>query len=174
MDVVPVKFAEPALKHGGNVIEVSHPIGVTFQYDQIFRCRGRVALALESDLHLPQERLFQEAAGVEDDRTGNRTSPEVSFPYMEGPKRSELQTPGRPVVWISHKDGERCTVCGTKLRSGNFIRIARDTGIRCLTCPGLSDLVFLGSGDAALTRRAVAFSSRKAVVVKKLKVSNAG
>ncbi|HEV3026378.1 MAG TPA: DUF2293 domain-containing protein [Planctomycetota bacterium] len=85
---------------------------------------------------------------------------------MEGPKSSELQTPERPVVWISHKDGERCTVCGTELRSGNFIQIARDTGIRCLTCAGFSDLVFLGSGDAALTRRAVAFSSKNAVVVK--------
>jgi hypothetical protein len=85
---------------------------------------------------------------------------------MEGPKRSELQTSERPVVWISHKDGERCTVCGTELRSGDFIQIARDTGIRCLTCAGFSDLVFLGSGDAALTRRAVALSPRSAVVVK--------
>ena len=85
---------------------------------------------------------------------------------MEGPKRSELRTPERPLVWISHKDGEQCTVCGTELRSGNFIQIARDTGIRCLTCAGLSDLIFLGSGDAALTRRAVAFSSKNAVVVK--------
>jgi hypothetical protein len=85
---------------------------------------------------------------------------------MEGPRRSELQTLARPVVWISHKDGKRCTDCGTEPRSGNFIQISRDTGIRCLSCAGFSDLVFLGSGDAALTRRAVALSSRHAVVVK--------
>src|SRR5579864_1339549 len=85
---------------------------------------------------------------------------------MEGSKGSELQTPERPVVWISHKDGERCVSCAAELRSGNFIQIARATGIRCLTCAGFSDLVFLGSGDAALTRRAVALSSRNAVVVK--------
>jgi hypothetical protein len=85
---------------------------------------------------------------------------------MEGSKRSEIQTPERPVVWISHKDGERCFSCGADLRSGDFIQIARDTGIRCLTCAGLSDLVFLGSGDAALTRRALALSSKNAVVVK--------
>jgi hypothetical protein len=85
---------------------------------------------------------------------------------MEGPKKSELQTPERPVVWISHKDGERCSVCGAELRSGDLIQIARDTGIRCLTRSGFSDLVFLGSGDAALTRRALAHSSRNAVVVK--------
>jgi hypothetical protein len=88
------------------------------------------------------------------------------FFFMEGPKGSELQSPERPVVWISHKDGERCSVCGAELRSGNFIQVSRDTGIRCLTCAGYSDLVFLGSGDAALTRRAVAISCRHAVVVK--------
>lgn len=70
------------------------------------------------------------------------------------------------MVWISHKDGERCAACGTELRSGNFIQISRDTGIQCLTCAGFSDLVFLGSGNAALTRRAVAFSSKSAIVVK--------
>jgi hypothetical protein len=70
------------------------------------------------------------------------------------------------VVWISHKDGERCVSCAAELRSGDFIQIARATGIRCLTCAGFSDLVFLGSGDAALTRRAVSLSSRNAVVVK--------
>jgi len=85
---------------------------------------------------------------------------------MGGPKESDLQTPERPVVWISHKDGEHCASCSAELRSGDFIQIARDTGIRCITCAGLSDLVFLGSGDAALTRRAVAFSSKNAVVVK--------
>src|SRR5579872_4663776 len=85
---------------------------------------------------------------------------------MEGPKRAEPQTPEGPVVWISHKDGERCAACGTELRSGNFIQISLNTGIRCLTCAGFSDLVFLGSGDAALTRRAVAFSSKHVVGVK--------
>ena len=59
-----------------------------------------------------------------------------------------------PVVWISHKDGERCAGCGAELGAGRFIQISRETGIRCMNCAGYGDLVFLASGDAALTRRA--------------------
>jgi hypothetical protein len=73
---------------------------------------------------------------------------------------------GRLVVWINHRDGERCAGCGAGLDAGQFIQISREKGLRCLRCVGLTDLVFLGSGDAALTRRATAFSSRNAVVVK--------
>jgi hypothetical protein len=36
----------------------------------------------------------------------------------------------------------------------------------CLKCAGLSDLVFLGAGDAKLTRRARKYSARSAVVVR--------
>jgi hypothetical protein len=70
------------------------------------------------------------------------------------------------VVWISHKDGERCAGCGDDLGSGRFIQLTRETGIRCMKCAGYGDLVFLASGDAALTRRATAFSARHVVVVK--------
>jgi hypothetical protein len=72
----------------------------------------------------------------------------------------------KPVVWISHKDGERCAGCGDELGSGRFIQINRESGIRCMKCAGFEDLVFLSSGDAALTRRATALSTRHAVVVK--------
>ena len=70
------------------------------------------------------------------------------------------------VVWISHRGDERCAGCGAELFRGSFIQIARETGIRCIRCAGLADLVFLPSGDPALTRRAVAASSRSAIVVK--------
>jgi hypothetical protein len=39
-------------------------------------------------------------------------------------------------------------------------------GPLCLRCAGLDDLLFLASGDAALTRRARAKSERSAVVVR--------
>ncbi len=71
-----------------------------------------------------------------------------------------------PVVWISHKDGERCAGCGDDLGSGRFIQINRESGIRCMKCAGYGDLMFLASGNAALTRRATALSARHAVVVK--------
>ncbi len=72
----------------------------------------------------------------------------------------------KPVVWISHKDGERCAGCGDDLGSGRFIQITRESGVRCMKCAGFGELIFLSSGDAALTRRATALSARHAVVVK--------
>ena len=71
----------------------------------------------------------------------------------------------RPLVWITHKDA-RCTACGTELARGEFVAIDRAQGSRCLKCAGLDGLVFLPSGDAALTRRAMASSPRSAVVLK--------
>lgn len=49
---------------------------------------------------------------------------------------------------------------------GEFVAIDRAQGSRCLKCAGLDGLVFLPSGDAALTRRAMASSPRSAVVLK--------
>ena len=72
----------------------------------------------------------------------------------------------RPVVWISHKDGDRCVRCGREIESGTFLLIDREQGIRCLTCGGLDDLIFVSAGDPALTRRALALSTRSAIVVK--------
>jgi hypothetical protein len=71
----------------------------------------------------------------------------------------------RPVVWISYKD-ERCASCGKAIERRGFIVMDRAKGIRCLACEGLDGLEFLGSGDAAVTRRALARSRRSAIVVK--------
>jgi hypothetical protein len=71
----------------------------------------------------------------------------------------------RPLVWISHK-GARCTTCGVELSPGELVAIDRAQGSRCLKCAGLEGLMFLPSGDAALTRRAMVRSSRSAVVLK--------
>jgi hypothetical protein len=71
----------------------------------------------------------------------------------------------KPVVWISHRDDERCTACGITIGKGNVIQINAQEGLRCAMCAGFGDLVYLPSGDPALTRRAVAHSSHSAVVV---------
>ncbi len=71
----------------------------------------------------------------------------------------------RPLVWISHKD-TRCTACEAEVSQGEFVAIDRAQGSRCVKCAGLDGLVFLPSGDAALTRRALARSYRSAVVLK--------
>jgi hypothetical protein len=53
--------------------------------------------------------------------------------------------------------GARCAGCGDPLS------LERDG--RCLKCAGLGDLVFLPSGDPALTRRATSFSARHELVM---------
>lgn len=72
----------------------------------------------------------------------------------------------RPVVWISHREGEHCAGCRAETPKGTFIVITAELGVRCLGCAGLADLEYLPAGDTALTRRALALSSRSAVVVR--------
>jgi hypothetical protein len=56
-----------------------------------------------------------------------------------------------------------CSVCGTN--DGEWL-IMEDSGPVCLACADMEHLVFLPSGDAALTRRAKAASRLSAVVVR--------
>jgi len=69
------------------------------------------------------------------------------------------------VVWFNRREGDPCAKCRAAIPEGHFIALDRGNGARCLACEGLADLVFLPSGDPALTRRAASFSSRSAVVV---------
>lgn len=59
-------------------------------------------------------------------------------------------------------DSWTCHRCGS---TGGFL-IMENPGPACLPCAGLDDLEFLPAGDALLTRRAKAKSSRYAVVVR--------
>jgi hypothetical protein len=58
-----------------------------------------------------------------------------------------------------------CAECGEKLGKGESLRMERERPL-CLSCADLAHLVFLPSGDAALTRRAGRYSSLRAVVVR--------
>jgi hypothetical protein len=68
-------------------------------------------------------------------------------------------------VFISTRES-RCDECGEDLGSKAWIFLARDRGALCLACADLDHLVFLPSGDAALTRRAAKHSTLSAVVLK--------
>lgn len=68
-------------------------------------------------------------------------------------------------VFISTRES-RCDECGEDLGSRALIFLAGDRGALCLTCADLDHLVFLPSGDAALTRRARTHSTLAAVVLK--------
>src|SRR6266446_3306419 len=56
-------------------------------------------------------------------------------------------------VFISHRDST-CGECLEELGSKAWITLVRDKGALCLSCADLDQLIFLASGDAALTRRA--------------------
>ena len=68
-------------------------------------------------------------------------------------------------VFISSRES-KCDECGEVLGHHAWIMLAGDKGALCLTCADLDHLVFLPSGDAALTRRAKKHSRLSAVVLK--------
>lgn len=62
--------------------------------------------------------------------------------------------------------GSSCGECGEDLGRKAWITLEKDRGALCLSCADLDHLVFLPSGDAALTRRARKHSMLSAVVLK--------
>ena len=75
------------------------------------------------------------------------------------------QPPKRDIVvfWIVRDS--KCAECGEKLHKGRFLRMEGDRPL-CLACADLDHLVFLASGNAALTRRARKHSTLSPVVVR--------
>jgi hypothetical protein len=68
-------------------------------------------------------------------------------------------------VFISSQDSV-CSDCGEALGRHAWIMLQEDKTALCLACADLDHLVFLPSGDAALTRRARKHSKLSAVVIK--------
>ncbi|MBW2707445.1 MAG: DUF2293 domain-containing protein [Deltaproteobacteria bacterium] len=69
------------------------------------------------------------------------------------------------VVFISTRNST-CGECGQELGRSAWITLDRKKNALCLNCADLDHLVFLPSGDAALTRRSRKNSGLSAVVVK--------
>lgn len=68
-------------------------------------------------------------------------------------------------VFISSREST-CDECGEHLGSQAWIVLKENKGALCLTCADLDHLVFLPSGDTALTRRSKKHSRLSAVVLK--------
>lgn len=68
-------------------------------------------------------------------------------------------------VFISSRQS-RCDDCGEDLGPHAWITLAGEKGALCLSCADLDHLLFLPSGDAALTRRARKHTALVAVVLK--------
>jgi hypothetical protein len=69
----------------------------------------------------------------------------------------------RDLVAVTPLKDWTCAGCGAESRG---LLVMRDGGPNCLACADMDHLVFLGSGDAALTRRARKNSALSAVVVR--------
>ena len=78
----------------------------------------------------------------------------------------KLQSEGEEIkVFISSRESS-CDECGEELGSKAWITLAGDKGALCLSCADLDHLLFLPSGNVALTRRARKHSTLFAVVLK--------
>jgi len=78
---------------------------------------------------------------------------------LQGAGNDELK------VFISNR-ASVCGECGENLGPNAWIILAGEKGAVCLACADLDHLLFLPSGDAALTRRARKHSTLAAVVLK--------
>jgi hypothetical protein len=87
-------------------------------------------------------------------------SPDLSEASRERLMQRQSKVPDLVVV-MPIKDW-KCANCG---ETGDFL-IMDSSGPLCLTCADMDHLVFLGAGDAALTRRAKKASGLSAVVVR--------
>lgn len=79
----------------------------------------------------------------------------------------KVEPPQDLKVFITvNKDDTTCDECGETLGRNAWIFLNGEKGANCLSCADLDHLVFLPSGDAALTRRSRKYSTLSAVVLK--------
>lgn len=76
-----------------------------------------------------------------------------------------MKQPSDLKVFISSRESS-CDECEEELGRKAWIALERDKGALCLACADLDHLVFLPSGDTALTRRTRKYSTLVAVVLK--------
>src|ERR1700730_10466959 len=87
------------------------------------------------------------------------------MPMSSSASKPAMQKSEDIKVFISHRDS-KCDDCGEQLGRKAWITLEEGKGALCLACADLDQLVFLPTGDAALTRRARKHSVLSAVVLK--------
>jgi hypothetical protein len=136
---------------------------------ELFRswATGKSLLPSETDYvaqNLQRQRLRFSASGDPSTEQAYRThwmSPTLSE-KKRGRLAEKVNRAPELVVIQPLSDDWKCCQCGN---TGNLLSMT-DQGPTCLGCAGLDDLAFLPAGDALVTRRAKAGSSRYAVVVR--------
>src|SRR5712691_2768570 len=71
----------------------------------------------------------------------------------------------KEIVVFSIVRESTCAECGIELYKGSFLRMEKERPL-CMACADLDNLMFLPSGNTALTRRARKHSTLDAVVVR--------
>jgi hypothetical protein len=79
--------------------------------------------------------------------------------------KEKLEKPDDLVAFISVSDKTVCSECGEEIGKGNFMTLEKQQPL-CMTCADMDHLVFLPSGDVALTRRAKKHSPLSAIVLR--------
>ncbi len=102
------------------------------------------------------------AESIERQYRTNWVSPALSEKAREKLAEMVSRPPDLVVIQPLHQDW----VCHRCKTGGGWLLVMENEGPACMNCVGMGDLVFLPSGDAALTRRAKAKSPRSAVVVR--------
>jgi hypothetical protein len=100
-------------------------------------------------------------AGIERSYRTHWVAPELS--ERKRARLAERQSRPPDLVVVSPLGDFTCSVCGGE--QGGWL-IMEDGGPVCMACADMEHLVFLASGDAALTRRAKAASRLSAVLVR--------
>ncbi len=95
-------------------------------------------------------------------RARSLTGPEAT-PARRAPPKEE--GPSKELLVFEIIRDSRCGACGDELRRGSFLTMEKGAPL-CADCADLGHLVFLPSGNPALTRRAREYSRLSAVVVK--------
>lgn len=79
--------------------------------------------------------------------------------------RQKLDKAPELVVFELTSPASQCSECGAEILKGSFLFMERNQPL-CLACADLDHLLFLPSGDAALSRRARKYSSLAAIVLR--------
>ena len=130
------------------------------------RTKGLIASEAEYVARTPQRQILRFSAdgapAVEQAYRTHWISPALSEKKRERLAEKASRPPELVVIQPLNKEW-KCHRCGKQ--KGDLI-IMEQPGPVCMPCTGLDDLEFLASGDALLTRRAKAKSTRHAVVVR--------
>lgn len=87
------------------------------------------------------------------------------FRQMEPRPKRDPNSKDIVVFQLISKNDSLCSGCQKELGKGNLLTVENGKGL-CIECADLDHLVWLPSGDAAVTRRAKKYSKLWAVVVK--------